>query len=171
MRAWYHQKDHLIFFKMIPYLLWLCYRGKGSISKYGIRSQLKSCKMNTSGHEESIKNMPFCVELCLLFSAGQLINSMRMRCQVVVQALGSSTRYWALIMTFCHWHQWTLMKSKIPVTISMKIHANQAPATWATSLIWWKSMQIKPLSLHLFMSLLWLMWWMFCEIKWFESSF
>ena len=33
--------------------------------------------MNTSGHEESIKNMPFCVDLCLLFSAGQLINSMR----------------------------------------------------------------------------------------------
>ena len=29
----------------------------------------------------------------------------------------------------CHWNQWTLMKSKIPVTISMKIHANQAPAT------------------------------------------
>ena len=68
----------------------------------------------------------------------------------------------------CHWHQWTLMKWKIPVTISMKIHANQAPAT---SLILWKSMQIKPLSLHLFMSLLWLMWWTFCEIKWFESSF
>ena len=32
-------------------------------------------------YEESIKNMPFCVELCLLFSAGQLINSMRMRCE------------------------------------------------------------------------------------------
>ena len=166
MRAWYHQKDYLIFFKMIPYLSWLCYRGKGSISKYGIRSQLKSCKMNTSGHEESIKNMFLCVELCLLFSAGQLINCMRMRCQAVVQALGSSTRYWALIN--CHWHQWTLMKSKIPVTISMQIHANQAPAT---SLILWKSMQIKPLSLHLFMSFLWLMWWTFCEIKWFESSF
>ena len=51
-----------------------------------------------SGHEESIQNMFFCIELCLLFSAGQqritkLINSMRMRCQrqAVVQALGSST--------------------------------------------------------------------------------
>ena len=44
-------------------------------------------------YEESIKNMPFCVEFCLLFSAGQLINSMRMRCEAVVQALGSSTRY------------------------------------------------------------------------------
>ena len=43
--------------------------------------------------------MSFCVELCLLFSAGQLINSRRMRCQAVVQALGSSTRYWALIMS------------------------------------------------------------------------
>ena len=128
MRVWYHQKDYLILFKMIPYLLWLYYRGKGSISKYGIRSQLKSCKMNTSGHEESIKNMFLCVELCLLFSAGQLINCMRMRCQAVVQALGSSTRYtepWS-----CHWHQWTLMKSKIPMTISMQIHANQAPATF-----------------------------------------
>ena len=167
MRAWYHQKDHLIPLKMIPYLSWLCYRGKGSISKYGIRSQLKSCKMNTSGHEESIKNMPFCVELGLLFSAGQLINSMRMRCQARwwCRHLGCppDTEPWS-----CHWHQWTLMKSKIPVTISMNIHANQAPAT---SLILWKSMQIKPLSLHLFMSLLWLMWWMFCEIKWFESSF
>ena len=99
MHAWYHQKDYLIFFKMMPYLLWLCHRRKGSISKYGIRSQLKSCKMNTSGHEESIKNMFLCVELCLLFSAGQLINSMRMGCQAVVQALGSSTRYWALIMS------------------------------------------------------------------------
>ena len=164
MRAWYHKKDYLIFFQMIPYLSWLCYRGKGSISKYGIGSQLKSCKMNTSGHEESIKNMFLCVELCLLFSAGQLINSMRMRCQAMVQALGSSIRYWALIMSLTSMN----MKSKIPVTISMKIHANQAPAT---SLILWKSMQIKPLSLHLFMSLLWLMWWTLCEIKWFESSF
>ena len=39
--------------------------------------------------------------------------------------------------------------------LSMKIHANQAPAN----------------KIHLFMSLLWLMWWTFCEIKWFESSF
>ena len=45
--------------------------GKGYIFKYWIRSQLKSCKMNNSGHEESIKNMFFCVELCLVFSAGQ----------------------------------------------------------------------------------------------------
>ena len=64
--------------------------GKGSISKYGMGSQLKSCKMNTSGHEESIKSMFLCVELCLLFSAGQLINSMTIGCQVVVQALGLS---------------------------------------------------------------------------------
>ena len=145
MRAWYHQKDYLILFKMIPYLSWLCYRGKGSITKYGIRSQLKSCKMNTSGHEESIKNMFLCVELCLLFSAGQLINCMRMRCQAVVQ--GTWVRPPDTEPCSCHWHQWTLMKSKIPVTISMQIHANQAPAT---SLILWKSMQIKPLSHHLF---------------------
>ena len=27
-----------------------------------------------------------------------------------------------------HWNQWTLIKTNIPVTINMKIHANQAPA-------------------------------------------
>ena len=79
-----------------------------------------------SGHyEESIKNMFFCVELCLLFSAGQLINSMRMRyCRLWCRHLGRppDTEPWS-----CHWNQWTLMKSKIHVTISMK------------------SMQIKPL--------------------------
>ena len=53
----------------------------------------------------------------------------------------------------CHWNQWTLMKSKIPVTISMKIYANQAPAT------------------SFFMPLLWLMWWTFCEIKWLRVLF
>ena len=113
---------------MISYLLWLCHRGKGSISKYGIRSQLKSCKMNTSGHEESIKNMFLCVELGLLFSAGQLINSMRMRCQARrwCRHLGRppDTEPWS-----CHWNQLTLMKSKRPVTISIQIHANQAPVT------------------------------------------
>ena len=84
----------------------------------------------------------------------------------VVQALGSSTRYWALIMSLTSMN---IDEIKDPCdNISMEIHANQAPAT---SSILWKSMQIKPLSLHLFMSLLWLMWWMFCEIKWFESSF
>ena len=127
MHVWYQQKDYLIFFKMIPYFLWLCHRGKGSISKYGIRSQLKSFKMNTSGHEESIKNMFFCVKLCLLFSAGQLINSMRMRCQALVQALGSSTRYWALIMSLKSMNIDGNQRSLF--TISMKIHVNQAPAT------------------------------------------
>ena len=50
----------------------------------------------------------------------------------------------------CHWNQWTLMKSKIPVTINIKIHANKAPAT---SFVY---------------VLLWLKWWRFYEIKWFE---
>ena len=128
---------------MIPYLSWLCYWGKGSISKYGIRSQLKSCKMNTIGHEESIKNMFLCVELCLLFSAGQLINSMRMRCQAVVQALGSSTRYWALFMTLSL-KSMNIDEIKDPCDIKhenpcksspchfinfVKIHANQAHVT------------------------------------------
>ena len=141
MRAWYHQKDYLILFKMIPYLSWLCYQGKGSISKYGIRSQLKSCKINTSGHEESIKNMFLCVELCLLFSAGQLINCMRMRCQAVVQALGSSTRYWALIMSLTSMnideikdpcdnkHANPCKSSSCHFINFVKIHANLAPVT------------------------------------------
>ena len=45
------------------------------------------------GHEESIKNMFFCVELCLLFSAGQLINrdSMRIRCYA-----GGGTGTWVV---------------------------------------------------------------------------
>ena len=56
----------------------------------------------------------------------------------------------------CHWNQWTLMKLKIPVKISMismKIHANQAPAT------------------SFCMPLLWLIWWTFCEIKWLRVLF
>ena len=144
MHVWNNQKDYLILFKMIPYLLWLCHWGKGSISKYGIRSQLKSCKMNTSRHEESIKNVFLCVELCLLFSAGQLINSMRMRGQAVV--IGSSTRYWALIMSL---KSMNIDEIRDPCDNKHTIHANQTPATS-------------------FVSLLWLMW--FCEIKWFESS-
>ena len=121
MHAWYHKKDCLIFFKMISYLLWLGHRGKGSILRYGIRSKLKSCKINTSGHEESIMNMFFCMELCLLFSAGQLINSMRRWCRHL--GCPPDTEPWSF-----HWNQWTLIKSKIPVIINMKIHANQAPA-------------------------------------------
>ena len=128
MHAWYHQKDYLILFKMIPYLLWLCHGEKGSISKYGLRSRLKSCKMNTSGHEESIKKMFFCVELCL---CSQLVSSST--------AWGCGAWRWCWHLGrppdtepwSCHWNHWTLMKSKIPVTIpvSMKIQANQAPAT------------------------------------------
>ena len=137
---------------MLPFLLWLFHQGKGSISKYGIRSQLKSCKMNTMQWRVHKEHVILCgVMSIFFFSAGQLINSMRVRCQAVVQALGSSTRYWALVI--CHWNQWTLMKSKIPVTISMKIYANQAPAT------------------SFFMPLLWLMWWTFCEIKWLSPLF
>ena len=148
MHAWYHQKDYLILFKMISYLLWLCHRGKGSISKYGIRSQLKSCKMNTSGHEESIKNMFLWVEY--VFCSQLVSSSTAWRCGARrwCRHLGRppDTQPWS-----CYWNQWTLMKSKIPVTISIQIHhGNQAPATS-------------------FVSLLWLMW--FFEIKWFESSF
>ena len=55
---------------MIPYSLWLFHRGKGSIWKCGIKCKLKSCKM-AGGHKVSIQNMFFCMELYLLFSAGQ----------------------------------------------------------------------------------------------------
>ena len=154
MHAWYHQKDYLILFKVIPYLLWLFHRGKGSISKYGTRSKLKSCKMNTSGHEESIKNMFFCMELCILFSAGQqritkLINSMRMRCQALVQALGLSTWYRALIMS--------LKSINIDEIKDICENKHEHPC--------------KSSPCHFICLCLWLMWWRFCEIKWFESCF
>ena len=143
---------------MIPYLLWLCHRRKGSSSKYGTRSQLKSCKMNTTGHEESIKNTFFCVEIWQFCS--QLISSST----AWGWAWGCGARRWCrhlgrppntepwrpLIMSL---KSINIDEIKIPVIISLKIH------------------QIKPLPLHLFMSLLWLMWWTFFEIKWFESSF
>ena len=122
----YHQKNYLIFFKMIPYLLWLCHRGKGSISKYWIRSQLKSCKVNTNGHEESIKNMFFWL-LCGVMSF-VLIWSAHQQHEDAVQGGGT----WVVhpILSLDHvieinelwWNQRSL-------TISMKIHANQAPAT------------------------------------------
>ena len=105
MHVWYHKKDNLILFKMIPYLLWLFYQGKGCISKHGIRSQLKSCKMNTMQWSWRVhkKNMFFCVELCLLFSAGQLISSMRIDAVpgggAGTWVVHSSTRYWALVMS------------------------------------------------------------------------
>ena len=99
MPVWYHKKDNLILFKMLPFLLWLFHQGKGSISKYGIRSQLKSCKMNTMQWRVHKEHVILCgVMSIFFFSAGQLINSMRVRCQAVVQALGSSTRYWALVI-------------------------------------------------------------------------
>ena len=102
MHVWYHKKDNLILFKMIPYLLWLFHQGKGSISKYGIRSQLKSCKMNTMQWSCRVHNKEHillpCVELCLLFSAGQLINSMKMRCRRWCRHLGRppDTEPWSL---------------------------------------------------------------------------
>ena len=128
MHAWYHQKDYLILFKMIPYLSWLFYRGKGSISKYGIRSQLKSCKMKTSGSWRVNKeHVPLCMWSYVFCS--QLVSSST--------AWGCGARRWCRHLGrptdtaepwSCHWYQWTMMKSKIPVTISIKIHANQAPA-------------------------------------------
>ena len=52
----------------------------------------------------------------------KLIKSMRRRCQAVVQALGSSARYWALT------NNWWNQRSQF-VTMKMKIHSNQAPAS------------------------------------------
>ena len=52
------------------------------LSKYGDKVSIEiAAQMNTHDAvvtEESIKNMFFCVEFGVLFSAGQLINSMRM---------------------------------------------------------------------------------------------
>ena len=66
MHVWYHKKDNLILFKMIPYLLWLFHQKKGSISKYGIRSQLKSCKMNTMQWRVHKEHVLLC-GVCLSF--------------------------------------------------------------------------------------------------------
>ena len=128
MHAWYHQKDCFIFFKMIPYLLWLCHRGKGISLKYGIRSNLKSCKMNTHWSWRVNK------EHVLLYGVMSFVLSWSAHQQhddavpggTWCRHLGRSpdTDPWSF-----RWNQWTLIKSKIPLTINMKIHANyQAPA-------------------------------------------
>ena len=168
---------------MIRYLLWLFYQGKGSISKYGIRSQLKSCKMNTMQwswrvHKEHVLLygvMSFVLGFFFFFfwelrdlrgwrrseglSPPPPPLSLRLRpCQQHEDVVpGGGTGTWVVHQILSPGHviknQWTLMKSKITVTISMKINANQAP------------------TISFFMNLLWLMWWTFCEIKWFDSSF
>ena len=89
------------------------------------RSPLKSCKINTNGHEEvNIEHVLLCgvralMPFVLSWSAYQ-------EHQDAVPGGGAGTD---TEPCSCHWNQWTLMKSKIPVTISMKIHANQATAT------------------------------------------
>ena len=100
MHVWYHKKDILILFKMILYLLWLFHQGKGSISKYEIRSQLKSCKMNTMQwswrvHKEHVL-------LCGVRSF-VLSWSAHQQHEDAVPGGGAGTRvvhpYWALIMS------------------------------------------------------------------------
>ena len=73
--------------------------------------------------------MFFCVELGLSFSAGQLINSMRMRCQAVVQALGSSTWCWALVMSLKSMNTDEIKDLCDNKHDKHEIYANQAPAT------------------------------------------
>ena len=139
---------------MIPYLLWLCHRGNGSISKYGIRSQMKSCKMNTShcGHEESIKKY---VLLSGVMSFVLSWSAHHQRHEDAVPDGGAGTWVVHPILSLDH-------------VIEINEYWWNQRSLWQKA---WKSMQIKPMPLHLFMSLLWLMWWTFCEIKWFESSF
>ena len=137
---------------MISYLLWLYHHIKGSSSNYGTRSQLKSCKMNTCAHERVNKEHVTFVwkyDIC-----SQLISSSTAWGCGACGGAGTWVVHPILALkTPDHViESININESKIPVTISLKIH------------------QIKPLPLHLFMSLLWLMWWTFFEIKWFESS-
>ena len=147
MRAWCHQKDYLILFKMIPYLLWLCPSGKGQYFKIWNRVSIEKLQNERQwSWRVNKEHVPLCgvMFFVLSWSAHQQHEDGGARRWCRHLGRPTDTEPW------CHWNQWTLMKSKIPVTISIKIHANQAPATS-------------------FVSLLWLMW--FSEIKWFESSF
>ena len=104
MHVWYHKKDNLILFKMIPYLLGSFHQGKGSISKYRKRSPLKSCKTNTiqwswSVHKEhvllcGVTGYVFCSQL--VSSSTSWGCGARRWCR---HKFGSSTRYWALVMS------------------------------------------------------------------------
>ena len=101
MHVWYHKKDNLILFKMISYLLWLFHQRKGSISKYGIRSQLKSCKINTMlewswrVHKEHVL---LCGGMSFVLSW-----SVHQQHEDVVPGGGASTwvvhRYWSWVMS------------------------------------------------------------------------
>ena len=116
-----YKKDNLIFFKMIPYLLWFSHQEKGSISKYGIRSQLKSCKMKTMQwswivHKEHV----LLCGVMYFFSSW----SAHQQHEDVVPGGGAGT--WVVHpilspghVTEINEHWWT-----IHVTISMKIYAN-----------------------------------------------
>ena len=115
---------------MIPYLLWLCHRRKKIRSKYGTRSQLKSCKMDINGHDESIQNVLFCVELQAspVFSWSTHQH----------EAWGCCAKWWwrwcrysisPILTPEGLWSSINIDKSKVPVTVSMKINANPASAT------------------------------------------
>ena len=195
MHVWYHKKDNVILFKMIP---WLFHQGKGSISKYGTRSQLKSCKMNTMQwslrvHKEQcsfVWSYVFCSQLVSSSATWGCGARRRYRAH---WGRPCDTEPWS-----CHWNQWTLMKPKIPVTISMKIYANQAPATSFFMPFLVLSRSVFVLSRSIFRSVNWLttesslaltwggevsehlfyvlhkrlqLQWEFCEIKWLRVLF
>ena len=130
MHAWYHKKDNSILFKMMPYLLWLFHQGKGSISKYGIRSQLKSCKMNTMQWSWSVHK-----EHVLLCGVMSFVLSWSAHQQHEDAVPGGGAGTWVVHPILSPGHvseineHWWNQTDKIPVTISMKIYANQAPAT------------------------------------------
>ena len=115
---------------------------------------IKKLQNGPNSHDESIQNALFCVELqaspAFSWSAHQH------------EAWGCGAKWWwRWCRYFIHptltpealWWSIKLIKLKIPVTLSIKINA------------------IKPLPLQMLMFLLWLMWWTFCEMKWFDSSF
>ena len=141
MHVWYHKKDNLILFKIIPYLLWFFHQGNGQYFEIWDQGlNWKSCKMNTMQWSWSVHKHKEHVLLCGVMSfvlqlvssstawgcgaSIDLCNSMGARRWCRHLGRPPNTEPWS-----SHWNQWTLMKSKIPVTISMKFYANQAPAT------------------------------------------
>ena len=87
--------------------------------------------MNISGHEESIKNILLCVELCLMFSAGQLIKCMTRNAVPGGGACRHLGRPGVILsLDFMSLTSMNIDEIKDPCdNTACKLHANQTPAT------------------------------------------